>query len=287
MNARFRRRCVCQAEVVERSVLELVVGGVPYPHGRPGGDWRYRHAVQPEGPTVLDCQAVADFVAYEERHGRKVEVHADPALSDWPDWPVPTSRHAPSGMAVQCCTHVLRDGCTSSLVCHGTPVETAASIFRDGMLQPATAVSGRPAAELAAASTWGEPPDYFEHVMFAHGRCTAPEAVAHSRRTQRDLVPSDLDLGYPPAVRFYFRWDVLSNHPRAVFDGVHPVKIHGVVDLADLAAVVVHSSQAELLQTARPPAGALVVLDLTTPSPAGWASAADREAQRRLLTHDQ
>jgi hypothetical protein len=69
------------------------------------------------------------------------------------------------------------------------------------VLRCAAAVTGRPACELTAASTWGEPPDYFEHVMLANGRCTVPEAVAASRASGRDLAPADLEPGYVPAVR--------------------------------------------------------------------------------------
>ena len=61
-----------------------------------------------------------------------------------------------------------------------------------GLLLAAVDVTGRTSEELARASTWGEPPDYFDHVMFANGRCTAPEAVARSRSMGRDIEPLDL-----------------------------------------------------------------------------------------------
>jgi hypothetical protein len=261
---------------VNRSVLELRVGGLPFPHGGPGGEWRYRHAVRPDGPTPLDHQAVADFLGYEAEHGRQVEVVADPALHGWENWPTPEVRPDPAAFPTQCCTHVYPGGCTAGLVCHGAPAATAARILADGVLRPATAVTGRSARDLAAASTWGEPADYFEHVMLASGRCTAPEAVAASRLLGRDLTPSDLRPGYPPAVRFYFGWQALAARPGARFDGVHPVKILGSLPLHDaLVAVVAHASQRRVITaTAEQFLERVAFVDIDRPSPLEWSAAA-------------
>ncbi len=261
-------------------MLELAVGGLPFPHGGPDGEWRYRHAVRPDGPSALDHQVVADFLAYETVHGRTVGVVADPALSDWHTWRPPAVRVHPGESAVQCCTHVFRDGCSADLVCHGAPAAVASQVLADGALRCATAISGRDGYEHATASTWGEPPDYFEHVMVANGRCTAPEAVAYSRLLNRDLVPFDLRPGYPPAVRFYFAWDTLAALPTARFDGVHPVKIYGQLPLeSTLVAVVVHASQRQTVAAARL-RDRLIVLDMDDPRPEQWSCAAYAAAQR-------
>ena len=267
---------------MDRSVLELRVGGLPFPHGGHGGEWRYRHAVRPEGPTPFDHQAVADFLAYETAHGRHVDVVADRDLSGWRAWRAPKLRPDPGAFPVQCCTHVYPGGCAAGLVCHGAPAAAAARILADGALRPATAVSGRSADDLTAASTWGEPGDYFEHVMLANGRCTAPEAVAYSRVLGRDLTPSDLSPGYPPAVRFYFRWPSLADHPGARFDGVHPMKILGGLHLDDgLVAVVAPASQRRLIiaSTGRFQ-DRIAFVDIDRPRPQDWAVAAFTAAQR-------
>ncbi len=264
-----------------RSTLELAVGGLPFAHGAEDGSWVYRHAVRPEGQTALDAQAVSDFRTYEAAHARPVTVVADPALSDWEHWAMPTTRPAPGDFAIQCCTHAYPDGCGSQLVCHGAPADVALRILGDGVLRPASSTTGRPAADLAAASTWGEPPDYFDHVMFASGRCTAPEAVALSRTIGRDLVPADLRPGYPPAVRFYFEWTELACRDDARFDGVHPVKIEGSLPLADtLRAIVVHDTQREVVRDALASAFAdrVVVLGVEQPEPHRWATAANEAA---------
>jgi hypothetical protein len=267
---------------VTPSVLEIRIGGLPLAHGGKGGGWRYRHAVRPEGPTPLDHRAVADFLAYETAHGRRVDVMADPGLSAWRSWRAPDVRPDPGAFPTQCCTHVYPGGCAAGLVCHGAPAEAATRILADGALKPATAVTGRTARDLAAASTWGEPADYFEHVMLANGRCTAPEAVAYSRVLARDLTPLDLRPGYPPAVRFYVRWQSLAAHPGARFDGVHPIKILGGLGLDDaLVAVVSPASQRRLITAS---AGRFLdrtrFVDIDRPGPDQWAVAAFTSALR-------
>jgi hypothetical protein len=269
------------AEDLNGSVLELAVGGLPFPHGGLDGEWQYRHAVRPEGPSTRDHQAVADFLAYETIHGRSVSVVADPALSDWHTWRPPAVRVHPGEFAIQCCTHAYRDGCSTDLVCHGAPAAVASQVLADGALRCATAISGREGDEHAAASTWGEPPDYFEHVMLANGRCTAPEAVANSRLLNRDLVPYDLSPGYAPAVRFFFAWEALAALPTARFDGVHPVKIYGQLPLeGTLIAVVVHASERETVAVPARLRDRLVVLDMEEPRPEQWSSAALTAARR-------
>jgi hypothetical protein len=184
--------------MVLRSVLELVVGGVPLPHGLPNGDWYYRHAVRSEGPGPLDYQVVFDFLTYERAHGRTVSVVANPPLAAWDQWQPPMVRAHPGLHSKQCCSHVYEQGCGGRLVCHGTAAETAVRILLHGALLPRTKSTGRSGADLARAGTWGDPADYFEHVMFANGSCTAPEAVARSHQLNRDLVPTDLAPGFRP-----------------------------------------------------------------------------------------
>jgi hypothetical protein len=100
---------------MDQSVIELRVGGLPHPHRGMEGEWRYRHAVRPDGPTPVDHQAVADFLAYETGHGRRVDVVADPDLSGWRTWRPPGVRPDPGAFPVQCCTHVYPDGASRQI----------------------------------------------------------------------------------------------------------------------------------------------------------------------------
>ncbi len=270
---------------MQRSVLELGAGGLPWPHGLSNGDWYYRHAVRPEGPSPVDYQAVVDFLGYERAHGRMVTVVADPPLAGWDQWRPPLARPHPGLYPKQCCSDVYGEGCGGRLVCHGTTAETAGRILRHGALVPATERTGRSGVELARGRTWGEPADYFEYVMFANGSCTAPEAVAYSHQLKRDLVPTDLTPGYPPAVRFYFDWTQLAYRADAGFDGVHPVKIAGQVPLVPtLVAAVIHMVEWPTVADFVPPelAKRMVILEMPSPTPETWATAALAAAEEML-----
>ena len=131
--------------------------------------------------------------------------------------------------------------------------------------------------ELVRGRTWGEPADYFEYVMFANGNCTAPEAVAYGHELKRDLVPTDLSPGYPPAVRFYFDWAQLANSTEACFDGVHLVKIGAEVPLVTmLVAAVIHMDEWPAVADSVPSelAERMVVFEMSNPTPEAWATAA-------------
>jgi hypothetical protein len=264
-----------------RSILRLAVGGLPAPARLPTGEWCYRHAVRPPGTlSELDRQTIVDFLDYETSYGRSVGIEWD---GIHPDLSAPARRPHPGLIAKQCCTHAYPLGCGGALVCHGTTVQAAADVLRTGALLAGTERTGSdPVALATQAGSW-DPPDYFDYICMANGSCTAPEAVAESRRHDRYLVPSDLQPGYPPAVRFYFRWERLLTHPNVRFDGVHPVKIAGHLDLDEyLTVVVVHSSQApEIGEVPRRLAQRVAVVDLPTPSAPVWALAASRSADAK------
>lgn len=265
-----------------RSTLELRIGGLPHPHGVAGG-WRYRHAVGPDGATDADRQAVADFMKYEEAQGRVVSVVTDTSLDSWDRWGVPRCRPEPGMWPTQCCTHVYPAGCGRvGLVCHGTPSAFLEQILLQGRLRSRQSLTGRSPEKLAAESSWGEPPDYFRYVMLANAACTAPEAVALSRVLGRDLVPSDLGPGYPPAARLYFNWKVVSAMKSATFDGVHPIKVLDELPLEDSLLLAVLPSSGQDVSVPRQYAGRVVRVDVGEDiRPERWASVcADLAAQR-------
>jgi hypothetical protein len=90
----------------------------------------------------------------------------------------------------------------------------------------------------------------------------------------------------PPAVRFYFRWRSLADHPGARFDGVHPVKILGGLHLDQaLVAVVAPASQRRLITAnAGPFLDRVVFVDMNRPSPQDWAVAAFTTASGNAFT---
>lgn len=257
------------------STLRLAVGGVPYSHGFEGGDWFYRHAVSPEGPTDLDRWAVADFLRYERQHGRRPYVDADRELAGWAAWGVPKVREHPALLPRQCCSFMTPGGCGGLLLCHGAPTSALDAIFRTHELRSACLVAGCSPEALARESSWREPPDYFDYVMFAMGSCTTPEAAATARANARPLSADDLRPGYPRTVRFYFDWEDLADHPGATFDGVHVVKVRRRVSLELASAIVIPDDvPISVRQIPKELRDRIRVVDTWAPTPLTWAQAA-------------
>jgi len=160
---------------VMRSTLELRVGGLPLPRGD-GRGWHYRHAIRPEGVTVLDRQAVTDFMEYETANGREVSVTADPELAEWPSWRCPVDRPVPGSQPIQCCTHVYPDGCGSPpLVCHGAPLEAVAAILAGGTLRSSVSLTGMTPEALAARVPGGN------RLTTSATSCSPPAGVPRPR----------------------------------------------------------------------------------------------------------
>ncbi len=185
--------------------------------------------------------------------------------------------------------HYCHDGlCRGDLVCHTTTVQGAAAIVRSGRILSACAARGVCGDEMARdpRNAAGDPPDYFEYVMWGPGNCTAVDKLVFERVV--GYVPSweEFEADFRPAVRFFFRFADLEAHPRLTFDGIH-AKIHEALELDPYLVLVVIpkglTGSAELIQLARrhlPPKKA-------TSSPfiglhyKDWAQNAYRQARAR------
>ena len=51
------------------------------------------------------------------------------------------------------------------------------------------------------------------------------------RLLDRSPTPYDLSTGFQPGVRFFFLYDSVIQNPNVIFDGYHPVKIKGGINL--------------------------------------------------------
>lgn len=78
-----------------------------------------------------------------------------------------------------------------------------------------------------------DPADYFEYIMLAWGNCQAGDRLVMERALGRFPNEEDLSAGFHPGVRFYFRYEQLLKHPKAVCDGVLPVKVKDEIILED------------------------------------------------------
>lgn len=148
---------------------------------------------------------------------------------------LPKEPHQLSG----CC--YCHDGlCHRDLVCHTTDVESAVGIIRSGRILSACKARDVSGEEMARDSrnAAGDPPDYFEYVMWGSGNCTALDKLVFERVVGH--VPSweEFEVDFHPGVRFFFRNEDLQNYPGLIFDGIHE-KIHEELALDPYLVLVV------------------------------------------------
>ncbi len=198
-------------------------------------------------PNITDweIQNILDFVRYESDNGRACEIEAEePVLRA-------IERYKPkyeSGARVdvpelicECTACPTYKGCKTDLVCHTSPLENALKIFDSGsLLSPVRARSVSAAALKAEKrNAANDPEDYFDYIMFAWGNCQAGDRLVMERKLGRFPDERDLSVDFTPGVRFFFRYDKLTTHPNAVFEGVLPLKIKDEVILKDWIHAIV------------------------------------------------
>jgi hypothetical protein len=149
------------------------------------------------------------------------------------------------------CKACLDEGCLTTLVCHVTSVTDAEVILRTGEILSASKARGKTGEELAleARNTAGDPPDYFDYVMFTFGNCTSGDRLVMERSLGRSPSPKELNEEFKPGIRFYFRYKDLLRHPGFRSDGYHYCKIKDSIDLDDRVIVIIAPESArDLLQ---------------------------------------
>ncbi len=98
-----------------------------------------------------------------------------------------------------------------------------------------------------------DPEDYFDYVMFAWGNCQAGDRLVMERKLGRFPDEQDLSLNFEPGVRFFFKYENIITHPKAVFDGVLPLKIKDEVILRDsVHSIVVPAEYQDKLEACIP-----------------------------------
>ena len=193
-------------------------------------------------PSISDWElrTILEFREYESQYGRQCLVACEnkeicsiiASALRMPE----TYRNVPRpGLLTECTACPVRKGCVTEFVCHTTSPENAKKIFDSGKLLSARKARGIPVTELMAESrnAANDPADYFEYIMLAWGNCQAGDRLVMERKLGRFPNETDLSIHFTPGVRFYFRYDVLANHPERIFDGVLPMKIKNEIVLAD------------------------------------------------------
>lgn len=214
-------------------------------------------------PNVSDNEMkdILDFIKYEKSNGRDVQIVSD--NSDIKNYVLQEIKnpekylHTKRPSVIRECTAcAARGGCMTDFVCHTAPVENAVKIFKCGSLYSAVRARGISAEILMkeARNAAHDPTDFFHYVMFSWGNCQAGDRLVMERLLGRSPTAKELEAGFIPGVRFYFKYDELNSHPQAVHDGFLPIKVKDEVVLNDYVyAVIIPQMHRERVEKLIPP----------------------------------
>ncbi|MDR2686348.1 MAG: hypothetical protein LBB75_01225 [Oscillospiraceae bacterium] len=185
-------------------------------------------------PNAEDfAYCVADFIRYEQAHGRTVRFKPrsfDPsdALNSVPE----------SGS-------VLRPY-DPQFVTHSTTLEAYEKITRDGQLKSTSQLREEGSAQRAIGFLpLGEPQDYLDYVMFGKvGGGPGGEVVVNSHLRGKPCF--DPNTPYEPQARMYFDAKKVIEDGLAVRDGTHIFKVYGALPLEGYLLRTVRAGDVEL-----------------------------------------
>ena len=190
--------------------------------------------------TNWEIRTIIEFIEYEEQHGRKCEIECDDKnllhmiLDGIKHKEAYLSTPRPK-LITECTACPYRKGCVTEYVCHTTSADNAIKIFECGKLLSALNARNVSVEELMRESrnAANDPADYFEYIMFAWGNCQAGDRLVMERTLGRFPDDYDLSIGFNPGIRFYFQYEQLMSHPKAICDGVLPMKVKDEIILDD------------------------------------------------------
>jgi len=189
---------------------------------------RFFLGLSPDSKRFAYC--IADFIRYENAHGRKVRIRPrnfDPseALESVP---------ASSG--------VLRPS-DPPFVVHSTTLVAYEKIMQDGQLKSTSRLRNEGKTQHAVGFLpLGEPPDYLDYVMLGNG--VACEVVVNSHLHGKPCFK--LNAPYEPQARMYFDAHKIIKDGLAVRDGTHIFKVYGALPLEGYLLRTVFAGDVEL-----------------------------------------
>ncbi len=190
--------------------------------------------------SAWEIRTLIEFVEYEKKHGRECtfECEDEELLRRIREQMADREAyiHTPRPeLLTECTACPQRKGCVTTHVCHTTSAENAIKIFDCGKLLSAVNARRLPSEQLMRESRNAakDPADYFEYIMFAWGNCQAGDRLVMERALGHFPNEEELSERFEPGVRFYFRYEELAKHPKAIFDGVLPMKVKDELCLSE------------------------------------------------------
>jgi hypothetical protein len=190
--------------------------------------------------TTAELKAVVEFIQYEELYHRQTEIVCED------DTILAIISNALAH------TETIENFLIpneSDFVYHATSLNATKRILSGGRLLSATKVYGKTVEELAYEkrdSTWNDPADYFEYIMFCWGDNMTGDYVVLSENfpSEENLVKGNFN----PGVRFYFRYNDIIRHSGHVLDGYHAIKVKDEILLSEYlhACIVPEQYKVEL-----------------------------------------
>ncbi|MCE5324162.1 hypothetical protein LLG46_12725 [bacterium] len=169
------------------------------------------------GPNVDKIEErLADFLRYEPQHGRQVIM----ACPDDIDVDALVER-----VLMQHSEGSYLTPEESRWLVHSTDLQAWESIKKCGELRSLARLNRDGENVLALGiMELGEPSDYAEYVMLGVPGYIGPENVVASRKVGKIFTQEDTP--YTPGARLYFDGRRIIEDGLAVYDGVHPMKVH-------------------------------------------------------------
>lgn len=191
--------------------------------------------------TETELNRITKFIAYEKYYNRKTEIICEnikllDEVTKYISSNNPIYPFYPKNRMEGCIYNEQRECITSDFISHTTTIENAKSILIDGEIKSATKAFSLSNEDLVKdqRNAAGDPPDYFDYVMFAWSNVNSGYRLAMERHIGRNPNEEDLNECFVPGVSFHFKYEDILNCDEYIFDGYHPAKVKNSINLDKL-----------------------------------------------------